>query len=271
MMERSIIQRVITTCEDVFRSVIIVDGLDMPELKHAVAPRRKDSATRKARDPLRGSSTGPFLGGHQGDVAAIYGDNPLISEATLKALMATRQSVGLVLLAVRPADAARYGRVVLGEKSEVTRIVEWDAATAEERAIGPCSAGMICVSAQDLFRWLGTIGNNNAKGECYLADVIQQARAEGKRVVAVEASRAELRDINSRAELAQAEVQRSLRAAVMAGEVTMLSPEKAHLRHDTKLGADVLLEPNTFFGPDVTADDGVTIPFAPLFIWRAVW
>jgi bifunctional UDP-N-acetylglucosamine pyrophosphorylase/glucosamine-1-phosphate N-acetyltransferase len=91
--------------------------------------------------------------------------------------------------------------------------------------------------------------------------VIQQARAEGKRVVAVEAPEAELRGINSRAELAQAEaeVQRGLRAAAMAGGVTMLAPETVHLSHDTRLGADVLLEPNIFFGPDVTVEDGVTI------------
>ena len=120
---------------------------------------------------------------------------------------------------------------------------------------------MISAPAQDLFRWLAAISNNNAKGEYYLTDVIQHARAEGKRVVAVEAPEAELRGINSRAELAQAEaeVQRSLRAAAMAGGVTMLAPESVYLSHDTQLGADVVLEPNIFFGPEVSVEDGVTI------------
>jgi bifunctional UDP-N-acetylglucosamine pyrophosphorylase/glucosamine-1-phosphate N-acetyltransferase len=80
-------------------------------------------------------------------------------------------------------------------------------------------------------------------------------------VLAVEAPEAELRGINSRAELAQAEaeVQRGLREAAMAGGVTMLAPETVYLCHDTKLGADVVLEPNIFFGPGVTVEDGVMI------------
>jgi bifunctional UDP-N-acetylglucosamine pyrophosphorylase/glucosamine-1-phosphate N-acetyltransferase len=179
----------------------------------------------------------------------------------LQALVAARQTAGLALLAMRPVEPARYGRVVLDDKSEVTRIVEWADATAEERAINLCNAGVISAPAQDLFRWLAAISNNNAKGEYYLTDVIQQARLEGKRVVAVEAPEAELRGINSRAELAQAEaeVQRSLRASAMAGGVTMLAPESVYLSHDTQLGADVVLEPNIFFGPGVSVEDGVTI------------
>jgi len=175
--------------------------------------------------------------------------------------MAARESAGLVLLAMRPADPARYGRVLLDAKGEVTRIVEWADGTEEERAIGLCNAGVIAAPAVDLFRWLGAIGNNNAKGEYYLTDVIEGARLDGKRVVAVEAPEAELRGINSRSELAQAEaeLQGALRAAAMAGGVTMLAPETVHLCHDTKFGADVILEPNIFFGPSVVVEDGVSI------------
>jgi bifunctional UDP-N-acetylglucosamine pyrophosphorylase/glucosamine-1-phosphate N-acetyltransferase len=255
------IQHLIGACADVFGRLVVVVGPDMPALEDAVAPREVVVQRERLGTGHAALQAAPLLGGHQGDVAVLYGDNPLISAATLQALVAARQSAGLVLLAMRPADAARYGRVVLDAKSEVARIVEWADATAEERAIGLCNAGVICAPAGDLFRWLGAIGNNNAKGEYYLTDVIQQARAEGKRVVAVEAPEAELRGINSRAELAQAEaeVQRGLRAAAMAGGVTMLAPETVHLSHDTRLGADVLLEPNIFFGPDVTVEDGVTI------------
>ena len=258
---RPMIQHLISACEQVFGRIVVVVGPDMPALEDAVAPREVVVQRERLGTGHAALQAAPLLGGHQGDVAVLYGDNPLISEATLQALVAARQSAGLVLLAMRPADPARYGRVVLDDKCEVARIVEWADATAEERAIGLCNAGVICAPAQDLFRWLGAISNNNAKGEYYLTDVIQQARAEGKRVVAVEAPEAELRGINSRAELAQAEaeVQRSLRAAAMTGGVTMLAPETVYLCHDTKLGADVVLEPNIFFGPGVSVEDGVTI------------
>jgi len=230
---RPMIQHLLSACEAVFGRIVVVVGPDMPTLEDAVAPREVVVQRERRGTGHAALQAGPLLGGHQGDVAVLYGDNPLISAATLQALVAARQNAGLALLAMRPADPARYGRVVLDEKSEILRIVEWADATAEERAIGLCNAGVICAPAQELFRWLGAIGNNNAKGEYYLTDVIQQARADGKRVVAVEAPEAELRGINSRAELAQAE------AEVQRGFV--------------------VLEPNIFFGPGVSVEDGVTI------------
>jgi bifunctional UDP-N-acetylglucosamine pyrophosphorylase/glucosamine-1-phosphate N-acetyltransferase len=233
----------------------------MPALEVAVAPHDVVVQRERLGTGHAALQAASFLGGYQGDVAVLYGDNPLISTPTIKALMAARESVGLALLAMRPADPARYGRVLLDAKGEVTRIVEWADGTEEERAIGLCNAGVIAAPAVDLFRWLGAIGNNNAKGEYYLTDVIEGARRDGKRVVAVEAPEAELRGINSRSELAQAEaeLQGALRAAAMAGGVTMLAPETVHLCHDTKFGADVVLEPNIFFGPGVVVEDGVII------------
>jgi bifunctional UDP-N-acetylglucosamine pyrophosphorylase/glucosamine-1-phosphate N-acetyltransferase len=233
----------------------------MPELESAVAPHDVVVQRERLGTGHAALQAAPLLGGYQGDVAVLYGDNPLISTPTIKALMAARESVGLALLAMRPADPARYGRVLLDAKGEVTRIVEWADGTEEERAIGLCNAGVIAAPARELFHWLGAIGNNNAKGEYYLTDVIEGARRDGKRVVAVEAPEGELRGINSRSELAQAEaeLQGALRAAAMAGGVTMLAPETVHLCHDTKFGADVVLEPNIFFGPSVVVEDGVSI------------
>ena len=258
---RPMIQQLLAACAPVFGRVVVVVGPDMPALEVAVAPHDVVVQRERLGTGHAALQAASFLGGYQGDVAVLYGDNPLISTPTIKALMAARESAGLVLLAMRPADPARYGRVLLDAKGEVTRIVEWADGTEEERAIGLCNAGVIAAPAVDLFRWLGAIGNNNAKGEYYLTDVIEGARRDGKRVVAVEAPEAELRGINSRSELAQAEaeLQGALRAAAMAGGVTMLAPETVHLCHDTKFGADVVLEPNIFFGPSVVVEDGVSI------------
>ena len=258
---RPMIQHLLAACAPVFGRIVVVVGPDMPELESAVAPHDVVVQRERLGTGHAALQAAPLLGGYQGDVAVLYGDNPLISTPTIKALMAARESAGLALLAMRPADPARYGRVLLDVKGEVTRIVEWADGTEEERAIGLCNAGVIAAPARELFHWLGAIGNNNAKGEYYLTDVIEGARRDGKRVVAVEAPEAELRGINSRSELAQAEaeLQGALRAAAMAGGVTMLAPETVHLCHDTKFGADVVLEPNIFFGPSVVVEDGVSI------------
>ncbi|NBS44246.1 MAG: bifunctional UDP-N-acetylglucosamine diphosphorylase/glucosamine-1-phosphate N-acetyltransferase GlmU [Acetobacteraceae bacterium] len=258
---RPMIQHLLAACAPVFGRIVVVVGPDMPALESAVAPHGVVVQRERLGTGHAALQAASFLGGYQGDVAVLYGDNPLISTQTINGLMAARESAGLALLAMRPADPARYGRVLLDAKGEVTRIVEWADGTEEERAIGLCNAGVIAAPARELFHWLGAIGNNNAKGEYYLTDVIEGARRDGKRVVAVEAPEAELRGINSRAELAQAEaeLQRALRAAAMAGGVTMLAPESVYLCHDTKLGADVVLEPNIFFGPGVVVEDGVNI------------
>ena len=50
---------------------------------------------------------------------------------------------------MRPADPARYGRVIT-HGDTVERIVEWADATAAERAVGLCNAGVICAAAADL-------------------------------------------------------------------------------------------------------------------------
>ena len=75
-------------------------------------------------------------------------------------------------------------------------------------------------------RWLREVRADNAKGEYYLTDVVALARAEGRRVAAVEAPADELAGINSRSELAAAEavVQSRLRAAAMDAGVTMIDP-----------------------------------------------
>ena len=122
---RPMIQHLLGACAPVLGRVVVVVGPDMPALEAAVAPH--DVAVQRERLGTGHAAlqAAPLLGGHQGDVAVLYGDNPLISTATLQKLIAARQSAGLALLAMRPADPARYGRVVLDAQGEVARIVEW--------------------------------------------------------------------------------------------------------------------------------------------------
>src|SRR6185437_7947882 len=152
--------------------------------------------------------------------------------ATLRALLARRAAgdVGLALLAMRPPDPGRYGRVITSG-GYVTEIVEWADADAAERAVTLCNAGVLCADAADFAAWLRRVRNDNAKAEYYLTDVVAEAVKSGARVAAVEAPYEELRGINSRAELAEAEatVQRWLREAAMAAGVTMTAPETVFL------------------------------------------
>jgi len=116
---------------------------------------------------------------------------------------------------------------------------------------------------------LRAVRADNAKGEYYLTDLVALARGDGARVAAVQAPYAELRGINSRAELADAEamVQSWLRAAALDGGVTMTDPASVFLAADTELESDVTIGPNVVFGQACAWRRGRRSARSP--IWKA--
>jgi len=258
---RPMLNHLIAACEGVFDRVVVVVGPDMPALEAAASPHPTVVQAERLGTGHAALQAAKLLDGFQGDVAVLYADNPLISAETLRRLRAARQESGLALLAMRPADPAKYGRVVQNAAGNVERIVEFADASTEERSIGLCNAGVLCAPAADLFRWLRGVRNDNRAGEYYLPDIIPLAVADGQRVQAVEAPEAELRGINSRLELAdaEAEVQARLRRAAMTNGATLTQPDSVVFCHDTVLGQDVTIEPHVVFGPGVQVESGATI------------
>jgi bifunctional UDP-N-acetylglucosamine pyrophosphorylase/glucosamine-1-phosphate N-acetyltransferase len=258
---RPMLNHLIAACEGVFDRIVVVVGPDMPALEAAAAPHPTVVQAERLGTGHAALQAAALLDGFEGDVAVLYADNPLISAETLRRLRAARQEAGLALLAMRPADPAKYGRVVQDGAGNVERIVEFADASEAERTIGLCNAGVLCAPAQDLFRWLRSVRNDNRAGEYYLPDIVPLAVADGQVVHAVEAPEAELRGINSRLELAdaEAEVQGRLRRAAMANGTTLIQPDSVVFCHDTSLGQDVTIEPHVVFGPGVRVESGATI------------
>lgn len=199
-----------------------------------------------------------------GDVLVLYGDTPFIATETLRRMLARRRQAdepAVVVLGMRPADPGEYGRLVLAEDGYLHAIVEAKDANAEERRIDLCNSGVMAIAGAHLFSLLDMVGNDNAKGEYYLTDIVAIARSRGLACAVVEAEVDELMGVNSRAELAAAEaiLQDRLRATAMAGGATLIDPATVWLSHDTRIGADVTIGPNVFFGPGVTVADNVEI------------
>ena len=255
---RPMLRHLLDSCAAAFEHAVVVAGPGMEPLAAVAAPHPMVVQQDRLGTAHAALQAAAAFG--DGDVAVLYADNPLIRPETLRRLRAARAGAGLVLLAMRPADPGQYGRVITTGDA-VERIVEWADATEQERAVGLCNAGVICAAASDMARWLRAVRNDNSKGEYYLTDVVVHARAEGARVVAVEAPEAELRGVNSRAELAVAEatVQGWLREAAMAGGATLTAPETVFLSADTRLGSDVTVGPHVVFGPGVSVASGVDI------------
>jgi bifunctional UDP-N-acetylglucosamine pyrophosphorylase/glucosamine-1-phosphate N-acetyltransferase len=256
---RSMLRHLLASCETAFDRIVVVLGPGMEAV-------RKEAETHICvvqQDRLGTAHAALQAIEHFGDgpVAVLYADNPLIRPATLRRLLDGHTAGGLSLLAFRPADPARYGRVITGNDGLVERIVEYADASPAERAETLCNAGVLCGDSADMRRWLRAVRNDNAQAEYYLTDVVGLARADGRPVTAVEAPPEELAGINSRAELARAEavLQTWLRDAAMEAGVTMIDPSSVFLSADTQLSADVTIEPNVFFGPGVTVAGNVTI------------
>jgi bifunctional UDP-N-acetylglucosamine pyrophosphorylase/glucosamine-1-phosphate N-acetyltransferase len=192
-------------------------------------------------------------------VIVLYGDSPLMTAATLKTLRRMLIKADLVVLGFTPADPAGYGRLLMDGK-QLTAIREVKDATPEERAVRLCNAGVMAFRGS-LLPMLRKIGNQNAKGEYYLTDLVELANRAKKTVKVLEADADEVAGVNDRAELAAAEAlfQRGARANAMAEGATLIAPETVFFSFDTKLGRDVTVEPNVFFGTGVTIADGVTV------------
>ncbi len=195
------------------------------------------------------------------DVLVIFGDTPLIRPETLAALRgALREGAAVAVLGFRAANPTGYGRLIT-RGSELVAIREEQDASEAERSLDFCNAGLMALSGKSALAILSKIGNKNAKREYYLTDAVGIAQEMGLKTAAIEADEDDVRGINTKAQLAEAEavLQRRLRAAAMDAGVTLIAPETVFLSVDTKFGKDVTIEPNVVFGPGVIVGDGATI------------
>lgn len=195
------------------------------------------------------------------DVLVIFADTPLITPQTLSRMRAAlAEGAAVAVLGFRPADPTGYGRLVV-QGGELLAIREELDASPDERAIGLCNGGLMAFAGSSALGILERIGNQNRKGEYYLTDAIAIARDMGLKAAVIETSEDEVRGVNSRAQLAEAELalQQRLRRAALDAGVTLVAPETVHFSADTRLGRDVVIEPYVVFALGVTVEEGALI------------
>ena len=230
-----------------------------------VAPGAKDVAAAFAPHPTvvqkkplgTGHAAKAALGalrGHTGPVLVVFGDAPLVTSASLQRLVTAcaREKAAVGVLGFVARDPSPYGRLIV-QRGILEKIVESKDADEIQKTVDFCNSGVMCLDGRLIAGLLGRLKNNNVKREFYLTDAVALARAAGHKAIAVSGDEAEFQGINSRAELAVAEhaLQQRLRAAAMAGGVTMVAPETVWLSADTRLASDVTIGPNVRFGPAV--------------------
>jgi bifunctional UDP-N-acetylglucosamine pyrophosphorylase/glucosamine-1-phosphate N-acetyltransferase len=247
------------------RTVVVV-GSGREQVEPLVAAH---GGTVAVQDPQHGTAHAVLqaeaaLAGFEGDVLILYGDTPLVTADTMRGMterLRQADAPAAAVVAFRPADPLRYGRIVARGDGVIEKMVEYKDASAEERAVDVCNSGMMAVRSADLWPLLKRVGNDNAAGEYYLPDIVMIAAAESRPSVVIEVGEEECAGINSRAELAAVEQawQQRKRAQMMADGVSLVAPETVWFSHDTAIGRDTIVEPNVVFGPGVRIAEGVRI------------
>ena len=195
------------------------------------------------------------------DLLIAFGDTPLITAAMLERLCAAlKAGATLAVLGFRADDPTGYGRL-LTDGGRLVAIREHADANPQERKVDLCNAGVMAFAGETALAILDRIGNANSKSEYYLPDAVAIVKDMGLEAVVIETSEDEVRGINTKAQLAEAEavMQARLRKAALDAGVTMIAPETVFLAADTKFGKDVTIEPFVVIGPGVTIADGAVI------------
>lgn len=192
----------------------------------------------------------------------LYGDVPLIGEATLARLVEAAGNDRLGLLTVELDDPTGYGRIIRDAAGEVQRIVEHKDASDAERAVREVNTGILVAPVARLRAWLGRLRNDNAQQEYYLTDIIGMAVEDGVPVVATQPGHvAETLGVNNKQQLAELERmhQRMLADALLEAGVTLVDPARIDIRGTLECAQDVQIDVNCVFEGEVVLGNGVEI------------
>jgi bifunctional UDP-N-acetylglucosamine pyrophosphorylase/glucosamine-1-phosphate N-acetyltransferase len=218
-------------------------------------------AVRIAMDALRAAA-----GTTEGVVVVMAGDTPLMEGETLSGLVDAHAAAdrAVTVLTAEVEEPLGYGRILRDASGHVTAIVEEKEATPEQAAIREINSGVFAFDGAFLADALGRIGNDNAKGEYYLTDVVHIARADGRTVGAHRIDDVmQTEGANDRAQLAglAAELNRRVLDRWMREGVTVVDPTTTWVDSDVVLERDVTILPGVqLLGTTVVAEDAVVGP-----------
>ncbi len=186
-------------------------------------------------------------------IVILSGDVPLLSAEAITGLIEvhTQSGAAATMASTILDDPTGYGRVVRDSAGAVERVVETKEhgdSTQSEREIREVNTGIFVFAAHALRHALPRLSADNAQGELYLPQVLEELRADGAAVAAyvVQDQRLVL-GVNDRVALAR--VRRLAQAAIherhMRAGVGIVDPDATVIDVDVEIGQDTLIEPFT--------------------------
>jgi bifunctional UDP-N-acetylglucosamine pyrophosphorylase / glucosamine-1-phosphate N-acetyltransferase len=196
------------------------------------------------------------------EVVVVNGDEPLVTGADLRGLVALRRrrKAAAAVQTTVPDDARGFARVIR-EGDELVRLAEGSDATAEERTITEVATGAYAFRREDLYRALPRVSRDNRQREYYLPDVLGILKEKGERLVVQPVDLGGAAGVNSRSELAGAAavMRRRVNEALMARGVTLIDPDQVYVDVRVQVGRDTTLLPQTHLEGDTRIGEGCTI------------
>lgn len=174
-------------------------------------------------------------------VLILNGDMPLITAESLQALISGDADINMSVIEME--NSSGYGRVLIDE-SNVKEIVEEKDCTPEQKAVKTVNAGIYAVKKSLLDRYIPALSNENAQAEYYLTDIVKMAVDEGKIVHPVYVREEAFKGVNSKLDLAHAEVimQQRIKESLMTAGVTMCLPETIYIDCRATFEGESILE-----------------------------
>jgi bifunctional UDP-N-acetylglucosamine pyrophosphorylase / glucosamine-1-phosphate N-acetyltransferase len=199
-----------------------------------------------------------------GTVLVLAGDTPMLSGASLAALLDVHHKGGFVasVMTAEHPDPTGYGRIVRGEDGSLLRIVEERDANDNEKAIYEINSGVYAFDGAKLAGAIGKLKNDNSQGELYLTDVLEILRNDGGSVAAVLIEDfIEILGVNDRAQLAEsaALLRDLINDDLMKSGVTIVDPMNTWVDSTAKVANDVTLLPGTWLAGSTTVASGAVI------------
>ncbi|MCT7568708.1 bifunctional UDP-N-acetylglucosamine diphosphorylase/glucosamine-1-phosphate N-acetyltransferase GlmU [Aliarcobacter butzleri] len=173
-------------------------------------------------------------------VLVLNGDMPLIQASELEKFDIDATIV-MSVLELESADG--YGRVII-ENGNVKKIVEQKDASEDELRITTANAGIYQFETKFLLENLPKLDNNNAQKEYYITDLVEMAISGGKVLKPLVVNEENFKGVNSKVELADAEVihQNRIKKEFMKAGVIMRLPDTIYIEEGVGIEGESIIE-----------------------------
>jgi len=170
----------------------------------------------------------------------LNGDMPLVEADELEKLVG-EDAITMSILDLDSADG--YGRVIIKD-GNVQKIVEQKDCNEAELKVNTANAGIYCFDSEFLLASLPKLSNDNAQAEYYITDLVEMAIEAELTVKPVVVSEENFKGVNSKFDLANAEVihQNRIKENFLRAGVIMRLPDTIYIESSVEIEGESILE-----------------------------